>query len=122
MEDRMRSPAEEAGPPPEASAQGACGLNLTPEERKLVIDALLQEIDRTQRWTRLVAELNAEIARQPLTNAERDALEAAVGRSDRLGTEYAIIDAATLRGLLERVDTPAMQTTPGECSSSNEGT
>ena len=37
-----------------------------------------------------------------LTDAEREAVEAAVGRSNRIGTEYAIIDAAILRGLLAR--------------------
>lgn len=53
-------------------------IHLAPEERKSVIDALIREIDKTQKWTRLVAEMQAEIARLRLTDAERDALKVAV--------------------------------------------
>lgn len=49
-----------------------------------------------------VIQRDAEIARLRITDEEREALEAAVGRSRRIGTDYAIIDTAVLTGFLER--------------------
>ena len=60
MESRVQ-PGDPEDNQAQAPAEGACGLN--PEERKSVIDALLQEIDKTQKWTRLVYEMQAEITR-----------------------------------------------------------
>lgn len=98
MESRVQPPAAEDSQA-QAPAEGACGLN--PDERKSVIDALLQEIDKTQKWTRLVSEMQAEIARLRLTDAEREALHHVVG--DVADITGPVED--TIRGLLERMPT-----------------
>ena len=60
-----------------------------------------------------IEDLAAEIERLRLTDAEREAVEIAIGLDDSGPM------AATLRGLLDRVGpvtTPAPPSTPGECS------
>jgi hypothetical protein len=65
----------------------------------LVFDRLREIGDQSQR----IGELEAEIARLRLTDAERDAVEVAARFMDKWGGVPNTIASDTLRGLLERM-------------------
>lgn len=73
---------------------------MTSDERKVLVDALLSEIGTAEKYNRLVFELQAEIDRLRLTDAEREAIERL---EDYCAKTHCVDTARTLRGLLERV-------------------
>lgn len=70
---------------------------MTTDEKDVLTSVLLSEIGTAQKYNSLVFDLQAEIARLRLTDAEREAVEEAIRRL------WGFDIAATLRGLLERL-------------------
>lgn len=70
---------------------------MTSDEQKVLVDVMLAEIGTAEKYNSLVADLQAEIARLRLTEAERDAVKEAICRL--WGFEM----SDTLRGMLKRL-------------------
>ena len=76
---------------------------MTTDEKDVLTSVLLSEIGTAQKYNSLVFDLQAEIARLRLTDAEREAVKRAAGFVEELAHPETSLTAAALRELLERL-------------------